>query len=193
MRAATLHRSGAFSAASSGARLYARECTCTRYFLSVSEKLARPKIRPENSLSSHFRPRPKSVPDPDSNEAGWFRLVVGFREKFSPLRNSIRCSLLSKRNEFEDQGNVKRGSSLFCSSAYLDFGRKSSKRFERGDVFRPRSFRCYILHRDISRCPTAFLLFTRFLYAISRTAVDARYPLPNLFVLSSFPPRLPVL
>lgn len=110
MRAATLHRSGAFSAASSGARLYARECTCTRYFLSVSEKLARPKIRPENSLSSHFRPRPKSVPDSDSNEAGWFRLVVvvGFREKFSPLRNSIRCSLLSKRNEFEDQGNVNR-------------------------------------------------------------------------------------
>lgn len=134
MRAATLHRSGAFSAASSGARLYARECTCTRYFPPVSEKLARPKIRPENSLSSHFRPRPKSVPDSDSNEAGLFRLVVvvGFREKFSPLRNSIRCSLLSKRNEFEDQGNVNRRIEPFLFKRVPRFRKEILETFRKG-------------------------------------------------------------
>lgn len=101
-------------------------------FPPVSEKLARPKIRPENSLSSHFRPRPKSVPDPDSNEAGWFRLVVGFREKFSPLRNSIRCSLLSKRNEFEDQGNVNRRIEPFLFKRVPRFRKEILETFRKG-------------------------------------------------------------
>lgn len=42
----------------------------------VSEKLARPKIRPENSLSSYFRPRPFTEVRSPSGETrnGWFSL-----------------------------------------------------------------------------------------------------------------------
>lgn len=66
------------------------------------------------------------------------------------------------------------------------FRRRKSWRFGKGDVSRPRSFRCYIA---TSRCPTAFLLFTRFLVARSSRAIPSSLALRAF--LRAF--RLPLL
>lgn len=54
---------------------------------------------------------------------------------------------------------------------------------------RPRSFRCYIA---TSRCPTAFLLFTRFLVARSRRAIPSSLAL-RVFLRAFRLPLLPGL
>lgn len=107
-----------------------------------------------------------------------FRLVGGFRGKLRAARSEA-CSLRFERIR-RSRERKKGRSRRFLLERVPRFRRRKSWRFGEGDVSRPRSFRCYIA---TSRCPTAFLLFTRFLVARSSRAIPS----------SCFPSCLPLL
>lgn len=112
-----------------------------------------------------------------------FRLVVVavFGGNYAQLDQKPARSVSS---EFEDEGNVKRGDrGDFYSSACLDFAEGNPGVLERATCPDRVPFGV------TSRCPTPFLLFTRFLVARSRRAIPSSLALRAF--LRAF--RLPLL
>lgn len=155
-----MHRCGAFSAASSGARLYARECTCTPLFPSPPPRL---KSSRDQKFGRRIRYRGVfgHVRLP-SDETG-----TGFDSSSS--RFSRQILVISIRSSFQTRTNskmkIKKGRFYSCASIFgIGEGNRGNGTFRFGVTYTVAT----------SRCPTAFLLFTRLLYAISRCTYSIR-------------------
>lgn len=172
--------------------MYARECTCTPLFpppclkSSRDQKFGR-RIR-YRAIFGHVR-LPEIRSPSDETRRLSTRRRRGFRGKLRAARSEA-CSLRFERIR-RSRERKKGRSRRFLLERVPRFRRRKSWRFGEGDVSRPRSFRCYIA---TSRCPTAFLLFTRFLVARSSRAIPSSLALRAFLraSLSSLASRLPL-